>query len=80
MSAFPLPPARGDELPDNPRNNMLFFLDVPNNSDPPRGWYMAMVGFSGGTDWTFLGVTLQDQGDQVRPVEVVDQLRFEIGH
>lgn len=66
-----VPPARGTALPDSPLNNTLFFLDVPNGSTPPRGWYMAMVGFAGGADWTYLGVALTDRGDQVRPVEPI---------
>jgi hypothetical protein len=73
VSPFPEMEARGTSLPPDPLNNQLFFLDVPNDADPPRGWYQARVGFSGGTDWVRLPQSTGDQGDIVRPAVTITQ-------
>jgi hypothetical protein len=65
----PFQEVRGTAFPDSPRNNQLFFMDVPNGSTPARGWYIARVGFAGGADWTYLALALSDRGDLVRPSE-----------
>jgi hypothetical protein len=62
---------RGTTFPEMPFNNQLFFMDVPNGSTPARGWYIAHVGFTGGADWTYLALALNDRGDLVRPNEPI---------
>ena len=66
-----VPSVRGTTFPESPRNNQLFFMDVPNGSTPARGWYIAFVGFTGGADWTYLALSLSDNGQLVRPQEPI---------
>lgn len=69
-------PDRGPKFPDNPRSDQVFFLDVPNGSDPPRGFYSFMTSVGTPTaagTWTPVDRTAGDQGDLVRPVTEIRQ-------
>lgn len=76
MSTGPFRELRGKELPPDPIDRQVFFLDVPNDSDPPRGWYQCEVSLTGATVWNYIALSMTDQGDLVRPKETLNkQLR-----
>jgi hypothetical protein len=60
-------PWRGPTFPtQNILAGMLFFLDVPNDSDPPRGWYRATNSLVGSHEWELLALE-GAPGDLTRP-------------
>lgn len=70
MSDASVNPWRGTTFPRQPIPGQMFFLDVGNDNDPPRGWYefRTTIGTknSAGT-WTLTSRATGDRGDLVRP-------------
>jgi hypothetical protein len=69
-------PWRGKTFPADPISGQLFYLDVPNVSDPPPGWYIWTTTITSRTSagvWTLVNRPASDHGDIVRPVHDRDR-------
>jgi hypothetical protein len=61
---------RGSTFPKTALSEQPFFLDVPNDNDPPRGWYVFRTSIgtpNAAGKWILTDRAVGDRGDLVRP-------------